>query len=543
MAKIKSKEYTASELLSTKALGYEGYQCENQKNLPGTGFQLMCKEGWAPNVKTLSTAWDYSRDTKDLSNGKLEISVKFGYTGTSTKTSPIGLAIICTDFTAKNALCTQDPSKKVGWSLSGCQSVGAKSSTTCETTSYKLGFVKCACKPGFKPIEDNSKAGKTACTNLKTCLNYDNLRGFKCARIKECKDPPDPAWQGNACSKADLSKSLAENPACNHDYPTYEFKVGHACQCPKNTFGVSHYALQLLDASNKAAQVKPNLNADIKTCRTDDAKHPKCAEYVCKLYDWCGENLCSDNSACANTPTSELRGKQGYACECKPGFLGDAHKRDKTGCANVNECIATGNYPCGENTVCTDSPGSYSCTCLRGFKKIGSNRGDDCENVNEADDAANSRFRAEHLAAAKTCGVDASVRDLKGSYYCLCNDGYEKVGDGNKTKTQTSCTDVNECASDKLNTCGASNVSTTCRNVAGAENKYYACDCKEHFSRATSASNKDKCTRNNRCLECAPGGMSTCTHDSSTQWEPRCACKPGTLGDGYVRSKCVNLEP
>ena len=81
VAVVKGKEYTAKELVSSanKALGYEGLDCKNDATKPGTGFALMCKEGRAPSVKTLITAWDYSKDKTDPANGKKEISVAFAY--------------------------------------------------------------------------------------------------------------------------------------------------------------------------------------------------------------------------------------------------------------------------------------------------------------------------------------------------------------------------------------------------------------------------------------------------------------------------------
>ena len=66
---------------------------------------------------------------------------------------------------------------------------------------------------------------------------------------------------------------------------------------------------------------KPQPKTDAKTCFTDDDKHPKCADYVCKQYDWCGEKLCSDDTACKNNPATE----RGFECACKDGFKGDPY--------------------------------------------------------------------------------------------------------------------------------------------------------------------------------------------------------------------------
>ena len=156
----------------------------------------------------------------------------------------------CNDYTAKGKLCEEDPKRK-GWTLGGCQAVGANSSATCTTTSYKLGFAKCECKPGFKLVKNGDAAGANACNTLQACSSYNKGGGFKCQRIKECTDKD---WKGKTCSKADVSKTPAKSPSCEDVRPDYEWKVGHACHCPKNSKKISHFALQLISGGNDNGQ-------------------------------------------------------------------------------------------------------------------------------------------------------------------------------------------------------------------------------------------------------------------------------------------------
>ena len=71
-----------------------------------------------------------------------------------------------------------------------------------------------------------------------------------------------------------------------------------------------------------------------------------------------------------------------------------------------------------------------------------------CEDINEADSAADSRFRTQHLAAVAACGSNAVVKNLFGAamYYCFCKPGYKKKkGELLGAVTKTQCEDIDEC--------------------------------------------------------------------------------------------------
>ncbi|CAI9293002.1 unnamed protein product [Lactuca saligna] len=84
-----------------------------------------------------------------------------------------------------------------------------------------------------------------------------------------------------------------------------------------------------------------------------------------------GSCLCGKNSQCIDSAKG-----LGHNCRCKNGYGGNPYLR--TGCQgltgsmfsgsskiDINECLIPGNYPCREDQLCVNTPGSYMCTSSR----------------------------------------------------------------------------------------------------------------------------------------------------------------------------------
>ena len=105
-------------------------------------------------------------------------------------------------------------------------------------------------------------------------------------------------------------------------------------------------------------------NADINECESDDS------------------NNCHENANCTNTEGS-------YTCSCNPGYTGNGVNCTSkilyfwggtlvctlffiVQSPDVNECELE-IHTCNSNAICTDTNGSFNCTCEEGFEGDGFN--------------------------------------------------------------------------------------------------------------------------------------------------------------------------
>ncbi len=150
-------------------------------------------------------------------------------------------------------------------------------------------------------------------------------------------------------------------------------------------------------------------------------------------------NTCHSDATCTNTDGS-------FECSCNAGFDGDGLE-----CTDIDECTL-GSDTCDDHADCANTAGSFTCTCKDGWE----GDGETCNDINEC---AN--------ADSNNCDVNATCTNIDASYTCECNTGF--LGNGE------SCTDINECDDDELNEC---DVNAICTNTPGA----YTCECKDGYN-------------------------------------------------------------
>ncbi|RZC66298.1 hypothetical protein C5167_009983 [Papaver somniferum] len=84
---------------------------------------------------------------------------------------------------------------------------------------------------------------------------------------------------------------------------------------------------------------------------------------------------CHDNSYCVNSDNHP-----GYRCTCHDGYEGNPYF--SPGCQDINECEDQNNNPCAG--ICTNTLGSYKCSCPKGSLGDGRRGGSGCFHNNQA---------------------------------------------------------------------------------------------------------------------------------------------------------------
>ncbi|XP_066027845.1 protein kinase C-binding protein NELL2 [Pocillopora verrucosa] len=119
-----------------------------------------------------------------------------------------------------------------------------------------------------------------------------------------------------------------------------------------------------------------------------------------KVADFCVKHQCQNDAKCVNRETN-------YSCACNSsGWTGKYCEKD------INEC-KEGLHGCHVNAICSNTGGSYNCTCKPGFIGDGQNS---CKDDNECKEGLHG------------CHVNAICDNTEGSYNCTCKPGF--IGDG-----------------------------------------------------------------------------------------------------------------
>jgi len=236
------------------------------------------------------------------------------------------------------------------------------------------------------------------------------------------------------------------------------------------------------------------------------------------LVDECllGSDDCAANTQCVDT-------ERAYLCLCGAGFTGDgiSEAAGGTGCNDIDECDATPNvcasvtYSNGTKEIasCTNTLGSYYCTCPSGFQGDGKVNGTNCADINEC-------------AVGGYCFANTICSNAIGSYSCVCQSGFYQL---TTTPCGIICVDIDECYTQQ-NPCPAGSY---CNNSAGA----YNCPCIQGYS-GSPCTDVNECTGVNICAS-----KSYCTNLPGTY---ECQCPSGYTGDGidasYSGTGCTDIN-
>jgi hypothetical protein len=260
----------------------------------------------------------------------------------------------------------------------------------------------------------------------------------------------------------------------------------------------------------------------------------------CELdFDECGV----DNGGCEQICTNTIGS---FNCTCNAGF---ELAYDRRTCNDIDECTL-GEHHCEQ--LCHNEPGNYSCACLDGF--LLHSNAMECVDINECSaDNGNCEELCVNLPGSYTCAcgtgkelnadrmtctvVDSCMINNGGCEHfcekggrCSCLTGYNLAPDGKH------CMDVDEC---KIRSGGCSHL---CHNLPGS----FACLCRAGFhlrNDSKTCENGDPCSVDNGGCDqiCSPGGTCSCISgyilDSDAK---RCNDIDECIGVHGCEHECIN---
>ncbi|XP_070229910.1 adhesion G protein-coupled receptor E3 [Bos mutus] len=200
---------------------------------------------------------------------------------------------------------------------------------------------------------------------------------------------------------------------------------------------------------------------------------------------------------------------------------------------DVNECMDT--RACPSKATCTNTVGSYFCTCKSGYESSNGKR--------QFNDPGVTCIDKNECLNSTACPLTATCTNTWGSYLCVCNPGFETpAGRAHFTGSRGTCIDKNEC----LNST-ACPLTATCNNTWGS----YLCVCNPGFEtpagRAHFTGSRGTCIDKNECLD--PALCSPTAKCKNTRGSYLCVCNPGfETPDGRTHftgsgGTCIRINP
>ncbi|WAR25022.1 LOW QUALITY PROTEIN: FBN1-like protein, partial [Mya arenaria] len=221
--------------------------------------------------------------------------------------------------------------------------------------------------------------------------------------------------------------------------------------------------------------------------------------------------LIVDNDECATVSTNDCDSSHGtctntagsYSCSCTSGYTGDGYT-----CVDLNECNEADRGGCAQG--CSNTIGGHSCFCGQGYTLNA-----DGLACNDIDECLSS--------STNNCYNNSYCSNTGGSYTCTCPTDFVLKADG------VTCQSINQCSSD--NTC-----EYTCNRI----NDVDTCTCQNGYQLNQDGST---CSDIN---ECDAAGSTLCLDINNvvcqnTEGGYTCVCKDAFYTQ-LEPDRCVNKD-
>jgi len=289
----------------------------------------------------------------------------------------------------------------------------------------------------------------TAQQEMVECDEGFEADGDTCTDVNECTGNMNNCDENATCTNTPGSFSCA----CNEGFSGNGVTCTDIDECAANNGGCDQNATCTNTPGSFSCTCNEGFEGNGVTC-TD--------------IDDCLSNPCRNGGSCTDT------GVNSFSCDCTDtGYTGETCQDD------IDEC-AVNNGGCDQNATCTNTPGSFTCTCNEGFRGDGVS----CEQI-----------LCEELNNPSNGTVQFSNGRQPGSIATYdCSEGFLRIGfdkrvcagDGEWTGLAPTCEDIDDCLSNPCRNGG------TCTDT-GVNS--FSCDCSDTgYTGETCQDDIDECS-------------------------------------------------
>ncbi|KAK2567536.1 Matrilin-2 [Acropora cervicornis] len=244
------------------------------------------------------------------------------------------------------------------------------------------GSFQCTCEPGYQLKQDGRTCvdidecatGQSSC--LQVCANTPGSFNCSCSQGyqlqsdgRSCLDINECRLNQNGCDQICNNFDGGYNCSCTNGYrlSTDDKNCSDVDECLRENGGCSQLCLNSLGGHNCSCFPGYRMSFDDEetpwcnsSCIADKSCPKNCQEKNCEDI-----NECENGHACAQECTNT---NGSYRCSCFDGFT---MSDDGQSCIDIDECQMSEIMGC---TRCVNLPGHFNCVCLVGYAFISDER-------------------------------------------------------------------------------------------------------------------------------------------------------------------------